>query len=159
MATREEMMKANVDPATYLAYHEDWYDGSIRGLDAELARFFERLRNAGLDERTLVFFISDHGEEFQDHGRMWHGQSAYGELAHVPMLVRWPGGVPAGRTVDNIVELIDVMPTMIELNGLTGPKTMQGQSLAAARDGVRLQQIMERAACDHGEATDESPKR
>lgn len=129
MATRDEMLKAGVDPAVYLAYDQDWYDASIKALDAELARLFERLRSDGLDSRTAVAFLSDHGEEFQDHGRMWHGQSAYGELAHVPLLVRWPGGVPAGRKVDEVVQLIDVMPTLLDFSRLSHPKGIQGQSL------------------------------
>ena len=69
---------------------------SIRALDSELARLFERLRSAGVDRDTAVVFLSDHGEEFQDHGRMWHGQSVYGEMVHVPLVVRWPASVPAG---------------------------------------------------------------
>src|SRR5439155_19880316 len=69
-----------------------------------------------------------------DHGRMWHGQSAYGELAHVPLLVRWPGVIPGGRKVDDVVELIDVMPTLIELSGLNGRKAMEGQSLVPFLD-------------------------
>jgi arylsulfatase A-like enzyme len=129
MATTDEMKAAGVDPATYLAYDEDWYDGSIRGLDAEIERLFERLRADGLDDRTAVVFMSDHGEEFQDHGRMWHGQSAYGELAHVPLMFRWPGHVPSGRRVDELVESIDIMPTMLDVSGLTHPRAIQGQSL------------------------------
>jgi len=129
MATTEEMRAAGVDPATYLAYDEDWYDGSIRSLDSEIGRLFERLRADGLDNRTAVVFMSDHGEEFQDHGRMWHGQSAYGELAHVPLMIRWPGHVPAGRKVDALVESIDIMPTVLDFSDLPQPRAIQGQSL------------------------------
>jgi arylsulfatase len=129
MATREEMVKAGVDPAAYIAYDKDWYDSSIRGLDAELARLFERLRTTGLDEKTAVMFLSDHGEEFHEHGRMWHGQSAYGEMMRVPLVVRWPGGVAAGRVVNEPVQLIDVMPTLLDLSRLEPAKGMQGQSL------------------------------
>jgi len=129
MATTEEMKAAGVDPASYLAYDKDWYDGSIRALDAEIGRLFERLRGAGLDERTAVVFMSDHGEEFQDHGRMWHGQSAYGELAHVPLFFRWPGGIPAGARVDEVVESIDIMPTVLDFSQLASPKGIQGQTL------------------------------
>lgn len=129
MATVEEMKAAGVNPAAYLAYDKDWYDGSIRALDSEIARLFERLRANGLDDRTAVVFMSDHGEEFHDHGRMWHGQSAYGELAHVPLLLRWPGHVPAGRRIDDLVESIDIMPTLLDFSDLPHPKTMQGQSL------------------------------
>lgn len=130
MATTEEMKAAGVDPATYLPYDEDWYDGSIRALDAEIARLFERLRADGLDDRTAVVFMSDHGEEFQDHGRMWHGQSVYGELTHVPLFIRWPGRIPAGGRVDELVESIDIMPTVLDFSQLPHPKAIQGQSLA-----------------------------
>jgi arylsulfatase A-like enzyme len=130
MATREEMTKAGVDPAAYLAYDKDWYDSSIRAMDAELARLMERLRAAGLQDKTAVVFLSDHGEEFHEHGRMWHGQSVYGEMIRVPLVVRWPGHV-AARRVDDPVQLIDVMPTLLDLSGLTHPEGLQGQSLVS----------------------------
>jgi arylsulfatase len=130
MATREEMIKAGLDPAAYIAYDRDWYDSSIRGLDAELARLFERLRRAGLDDKTAVVFLSDHGEEFHEHGRMWHGQSNYGEMIRVPLIVRWPGRIPAGGVVEQAVQLIDVMPTLLDFSQLAHPEGLQGQSLA-----------------------------
>jgi len=129
MATREEMLKAGVDPAAYLAHDKDWYDGSIRGMDAELARLFERLRVLGLDRDVAVAFLSDHGEEFHEHGRMWHGQSVYGEMMHVPLVVRWPGGLEGGRVIDEPVQLVDVLPTLLDLSGLERPEAFQGQSL------------------------------
>ena len=128
MATTEEMKAAGVEPASYLAYDKDWYDGSIRALDAEISRLFERLRADGLDDKTAVVFMSDHGEEFQDHGRMWHGQSAYGELAHVPLLMRWPGHLAPAR-IDDVVESIDIMPTLLDFSELPHPKSIQGQPL------------------------------
>src|SRR5439155_6140108 len=115
---------------SYLAYDKDWYDGSIRALDAEVSRLVERLRADGLDDRTAIVFMSDHGEEFQDHGRMWHGQSAYGELAHVPLFIRWPGQIPAGGKIDELVESIDIMPTVLDFSQLSHPKGIQGQTLA-----------------------------
>jgi arylsulfatase A-like enzyme len=130
MATPEEMVKAGVDPAAYLAHDKDWYDSSIRALDAELARLFERLRATGLDRNTAVVFLSDHGEEFHEHGRMWHGQSTYGEMVRVPLVVRWPDRVPAGGVIDEPVQLIDVMPTLLDVSRLQPPQGLQGQSLA-----------------------------
>ena len=128
MATREEMIKAGVDPAAYIAYDKDWYDSSIRGMDTEVARLIERLRAAGLHEKTAVVFLSDHGEEFHEHGRMWHGQSVYGEMVRVPLIVHWPGQV-AARRVDEAVQLIDVMPTLLDMSRLAHPEGLQGQSL------------------------------
>ena len=130
MATVEEMKAAGVDANAYLAYDKDWYDGAIRALDAEIARLVERLRAAGLDDKTAIVFMSDHGEEFQDHGRMWHGHSVYGELAHVPLFFRWPGRVGAGTRVDEVVQSIDIMPTLLDFSQLPHPPGIQGQSLA-----------------------------
>lgn len=130
MATAEEMVAAGVDPAAYIAYDLAWYDGSIRGLDTEMSRLLERLRVLGIDRDVAIAFLSDHGEEFHDHGRMWHEHSAYGELMHVPLIIRWPAGVAAGRVIDDPVHLLDVMPTLLDFARLPQPKGIQGQSLA-----------------------------
>ena len=135
MATSEEVAAAGVASDVYVETLEDWYDGSIRAMDVELGRLLETLQNLGLHERTLVVFTSDHGEEFLDHGRMFHGQGVYAELNHVPLVVHWPGKLPAGRTVDEVVQSIDIMPTLLELAGLTTPSVAQGQSLVPLLGG------------------------
>jgi arylsulfatase A-like enzyme len=130
MATREEMLEAGVDPDAYIAYDLAWYDGSIRGLDTEMGRLLERLRTLGLDRDVAIAFLSDHGEEFLDHGHMWHEHSVYAELVHVPLVLRWPAGIAAGRVIDDPVHLLDVMPTLLDFAGLPQPTGIQGQSLA-----------------------------
>ena len=129
MPARDELVKAGVDPERFIAYEKDGYDGSIRSMDAELGRLRERLGELGLDRRTLIAFLADHGEEFLEHGRTFHNQSIYGELTNVPLFFWWPGGVPAGRRAAETVELIDVMPTLLALSGLAAPKGIQGASL------------------------------
>jgi len=129
MATRDELIRAGLDPAWFLQYSKDWYDGSIRGMDDEIARLVERLRGLGIEDRSLIAFYADHGEEFHEHGRMWHGQSVYGELLRVPLILWGPGRIPKGRRIEEPVELIDVMPTLLDLSGLRVPKEAQGQSL------------------------------
>jgi arylsulfatase A-like enzyme len=129
MATREELVKAGLDPDAYMRFSKDWYDGSIRGMDTELARLFERMEELGLRDRSLVAFYADHGEEFHDHGRMWHGQSVYGEMVRVPLILWGPGRVPKGVKVEEPVELIDLMPTLLEYADLPVPQGVQGQSL------------------------------
>jgi arylsulfatase A-like enzyme len=129
MATREEMAKAGIDPAWFLQYSKDWYDGSIRGMDDEIARLTERLRELGQEDRSVIAFYADHGEEFHEHGRMWHGQGVYGEMLRVPLILWAPGRVPKGTRVEEPVQLIDVMPTLLELSGLRVPGGVQGQSL------------------------------
>jgi choline-sulfatase len=129
MPGRDDLVRAGVDPDRYIAFEKDAYDGSIRGMDAEIGRLRERLGELGLDRRTLLAFLADHGEEFFEHGRSFHNQSIYGELTNVPLFFWWPGGVPAGRRAPDTVQLIDVMPTLLELSGLDAPKGMQGASL------------------------------
>ena len=126
---REELEAAGVDPDVYNAHQLDWYDGSIRGLDAEIARLMEGLEQRGVAGDTLLGFVSDHGEEFMDHGWGWHGNTVYGESVNVPLLLRWPGVLPAGMVVDPTVESLSLMPTLLELAGIPVPETAQGQSL------------------------------
>jgi arylsulfatase A-like enzyme len=129
MATREELQKAGIDPEAFIRYSKDWYDGSIRGMDTEIGRLVERLSNLGLADRTAIAFYADHGEEFHDHGRMWHGQSVYGEMIRVPLIFWAPGRVAKGLKIEEPAQLIDVMPTLLDLSGLRSPETAQGQSL------------------------------
>ena len=130
MPTRGDLVKAGLDPEAYIAGDRDWYDGSIRGMDAEIGRLLERLREWGLDRRTLVVFTGDHGEEFLEHGRTYHGQSTYGELSNVPLVFWRPGSIPAGRRVAATVETLDIMPTLLEAARLPAPPGIQGRSLA-----------------------------
>ncbi|HVR72247.1 MAG TPA: sulfatase [Vicinamibacteria bacterium] len=137
MATPDELRAAGIDPAAFIRYSKDWYDGSIRGMDAEIARLVERIEELGLRDRSLVAFFADHGEEFHEHGNMWHGRTVYGEMMRVPLIMWGPGHVPEGLSVEDPVQLVDIMPTLLETSGLSVPKEAQGQSLRpllAARD-------------------------
>jgi len=129
MATRDELVKAGLDPAAFIRFSKDWYDGSIRGMDTEIARLVERMQELGMRDRSLVAFYADHGEEFHDHGRMWHGQSVYGEMVRVPLILWGPGRVPKGVKIEEPVELINLMPTLLEYADVPVPPGIQGQSL------------------------------
>jgi arylsulfatase A-like enzyme len=129
MPTWAELEEAKLDPRGYVGRDRDWYDGSIRGMDAEIGRLRERLRALGLRDKTLLVFTGDHGEEFLEHGRTFHGQTAYGELTGVPLILWGPGWVPQGRVVAGSVQTIDIMPTLLELSRLPIPPQAQGASL------------------------------
>jgi arylsulfatase A-like enzyme len=128
MPTAAELAAAEVDPDLFVDTEHDWYDASIRGMDAEIARVLERLEQLGIDDETLIVFMSDHGEEFLEHGRHFHGNNAYGEMLNVPLMMWWPGVIPAGRS-DELVQSIDVMPTVLDLARIGVPPEAQGQSL------------------------------
>jgi arylsulfatase A-like enzyme len=128
MPTDTELAAAKIDAEKYVDQEIGWYDGSIRALDAEVGRLLERLAELELEDKTLIAFVSDHGEEFLEHGRHFHGQSVYGELNRVPMILKGPG-VAQGIRVSETVESIDLMPTILDLVGLDPPAEVQGQSL------------------------------
>lgn len=106
-------------------------------MDAEIGRLLENLKRNGLLESTLIVFFSDHGEEFHEHGGVFHGQSVYGELTDVPLFFYWPAGLPSGRGIPETVRSIDIMPTVVELSGLPAPAEMQGQSLMPLINGAQ----------------------
>ena len=133
--SREELAKAGVDEESFVAHEKNWYDGSIRGVDDQLARLVETLDELGLTDRTLLAFCSDHGEEFLEHGNHWHGMTTYGEVANVP-LVLWGRGVPQGQVVEATVQNLDLAPTLLELSGLPIPERAQGRSLRPFLEGA-----------------------
>jgi arylsulfatase A-like enzyme len=104
----------------------DLYDAGVRQMDDELARL---LGGLGDDPGLMVVLVSDHGDEFLEHGGVLHGRTQYQELVRVPMLVRGPG-VPSGRRVKTTVSLIDVMPTILTAVGVRVPSNVDGSDLA-----------------------------
>jgi arylsulfatase A-like enzyme len=107
---------------------KDLYDAGIREMDDALAAFFARFRELGLGDDTLLVLVSDHGEEFLEHGGISHN-SVYQEVMHVPLIIRLPGAARGGTRVATRVRLIDVMPTLLQLVGLQAPPGIQGETL------------------------------
>ena len=148
LPTKEEYLKTGNSPEELLKIYTDWYDGSIRGADAEIGRLLEALRDMGLEKDTLFVWATDHGEEFWEHGKLFHGQSVYGELNQVPMVFHWPNSpdIRKGVMVDKMVQNLDIMPTILDLVGITGPTNMQGRSLVPLLNGSGVPTWQERPA-------------
>jgi len=104
-----------------LAHLVSLYDGEIAYVDHELGRLFGEIRKMGLSEDSVIVFTSDHGEEFREHGSFGHGFTLYDEQLLVPLLIVWPGRLREGHRVNETVQLIDIVPTIIDLLGLQGP--------------------------------------
>jgi arylsulfatase A-like enzyme len=111
------------------AYLEALHNAEITQSDTAFGAFIQDLKTAGLYENSAVIVISDHGDEFWDHGDCGHAQGSHQELVHVPFIIRAPGLLPAGRVVDADVEAMDLSPTLLALSGLPIPESMQGRSL------------------------------
>ena len=114
----------------------DLYDGAIRYVDDQIRRILDELDRQGLAGNTLVIITSDHGDEFLDHGDIFHKSPfLYDELIHVPLLVRYPGD-SGGRRESAIVRHIDIMPTLLALFGLPVDGAAQGRSLLPLLGGT-----------------------
>jgi choline-sulfatase len=117
------------------AYLESLHNAEITQSDEAFRVFIADLKAAGLYDTSAVVVISDHGDEFWDHGDVGHAQSVHQELVHVPLMIRAPGVFPAGKVIDADVEAMDLMPTLLDLAGVAIPPETQGSSLVSlARD-------------------------
>jgi arylsulfatase A-like enzyme len=119
------------------------YEAEIMHNDKVVEEFFRRLDAMGLSENTLVVMMSDHGEYLGDRGffgnRMWdHRPPGYMVGTHVPLMFVYPGRFATPKRIAAPVQLIDVMPTVLELAGVErGDLLLQGQSLTGLIDGER----------------------
>lgn len=111
------------------------YEGEVAYWDRQ---FSILARELGLDaDNVLLAFTADHGEEIAEHGNLGHSQSLHEELVRIPLLIRWPAGLPRGKRITAPVSLIDVYPTLVRLAGLHVPAAVQGRSLAAEMRGSK----------------------
>ncbi|MEK6608082.1 MAG: sulfatase-like hydrolase/transferase [Myxococcota bacterium] len=101
------------------------YDAEVSVVDAALERLIVGLD--AVDRPTVLVVTADHGEEFGEHGGVYHGSSLYEEQTRVPLLLAAPGLAP--RRVPEPVELVDVAPTLLRLLGVVPPATMLGDDL------------------------------
>lgn len=112
----------------------DDYDREIRFVDDQVRELMNTVDVLGLRDSTLVVIVSDHGEEFAEHGLYQHGSAVYEETLRVPLIFRGTE-VSAGRRYSTAVSLVDVMPTLLELANLAIPERLDGASLASAVRG------------------------
>lgn len=105
------------------------YKGEIHYLDRALKKFLDRQQALPFAGNTIVVLTADHGEEFCEHGKLGHGETLYNTVLHVPLGFYWPGRIERG-SYDGPVELVDVMPTLLELAGEAVPPALDGISLA-----------------------------
>jgi arylsulfatase A-like enzyme len=111
------------------------YSGEVLYADSRFGELMKKLRDLGIDDRTLVVVTSDHGEEFGEHGRWAHGESIYGEVLRVPLIVRVPNGSGAGRRITTPVSLVDVVPTVLDYASVPVPANLDGQNQRARIEG------------------------
>ena len=139
VVSRAVCTRAGIDPNRFIQRAIDRYDGEVLHNDWRLEQLIDKLKQLGILDNTLIIVVSDHGEEFLEHGWTAHGQSLYQELTHGVFVMWNPKLIPTPRRVAEPVQLIDVMPTVLDLLGLKVPDMVQGQSLAAFANGGHFQ--------------------
>jgi arylsulfatase A-like enzyme len=106
------------------------YDGEISANDYWFAVFLERLKELDLDNDTLVIFMADHGEHLGEHGLWSHNPPSYVQVLHTPLIMVYPRRISGDLVVNEIVQNLDIMPTILELAGVDGEALLiQGNSL------------------------------
>lgn len=105
------------------------YYAMVSLVDDETKRILDRLESLGLGDDTIVVFTSDHGEMLGDHQLLLKGPMLYDCAVRVPLIMRWPGRLPAGERRKELVQWIDLTSTFIDLSGLEPMPTAQGTSL------------------------------
>jgi len=113
------------------------YLGVVSLLDSQIGRVLDALDRLGLRDRTLVVYSTDHGDMCGSHGMVDKHYVMYDDVVRVPLIMRWPGVVPAGRTVTDFASnAIDLPSTFCEAAGAVCPSTFQGTSLLGAAAGT-----------------------
>lgn len=123
--------------AEEVAAERSAYEETIGELDHYLSELLEELRRRGAMDRTLVIITSDHGEQFGEHDWYTHGNSLYWRVLHVPLVISFPGRVPAGERIGAPVSLRDLPATVWSFVAPGEPSPFPGESLFGAEAGGR----------------------
>lgn len=110
------------------------YYAHVSALDYNVGRLMAALDRLGLTDDTIVVFSSDHGDMLWAHGRR-NKQQPYEESIHIPLIIRWPGHLPAGKVSDVLIGVADHTPTLLGLAGAPVPTTMNGLDLSSRLTG------------------------
>lgn len=105
------------------------YAGEVEFADREIGRFLDYLKQRGLMDDTIIVFLSDHGEELNEHGQVGHIHNLYTQSLQVPLIVRDPRTDHKGIRIPRTARFIDIAPTILDMVGLHTPDYMQGRTL------------------------------
>ncbi len=122
------------------------YYASVAYMDAQVGKVLDALENAGLDDKTIVIFTSDHGYHLGEHD-FWAKVSLHEESALVPLIICVPGQKPA--VCNSLVELLDLYPTITSLCGLEVPERLQGRNISRLLD-TPTAEVRDAAFCVNG---------
>jgi arylsulfatase A-like enzyme len=128
---------------------ESFYVEEVIRIDQRIGELYDFLEKNGFLDETILVLLSDHGEEFGDHGGQdrgnefpydrgaFHGHTLYDELLRIPLIIRYPEKIEGGTVISRQVRSLDIMPTILSLAGVSSDLKMEGVSLF--QDGLRVE--------------------
>lgn len=119
------------------AFYAALYDEKINDMDVRLNDFLDQIKQMGLLDNSLVMIVSDHGDEFMEHGAIDHGQSLYDELTHVLLMIHFPHQT-VGSVIEQKVNSFDGLPTVLDAAGVAIPHQISAVSLMPLLRGARF---------------------
>lgn len=128
MDLSEKRKRGPVDPDEIIAL----YKGEITYLDGELGKLLDLLEETGIHRQTLVVLVADHGESMTEKGILFCHAGLYNQVLHVPLILCWPGRLPAGPKVETAASPVDILPTLLWLLELPAQERSSGISLVPA---------------------------
>lgn len=112
------------------------YCDAIKYNDERIGELIKYLKERGEYENTLFILFGDHGEQFMEHGEYGHCSAPYNEVIKIPLIVKFPGQEHAGREVKEVVSILDIYPTILEILGVKGNLSdTDGKSLIKSLQG------------------------
>jgi len=111
------------------------YDGAVAYMDSCIQAIFQALEAHGILDETIIAFNSDHGETLYDHECWFDHHGLYEPTLHVPLILRYPGKVAAGRRMSGFNLHQDLAPTLLELAGIETDIPLDGKSLVPMMRG------------------------
>jgi arylsulfatase A-like enzyme len=153
----ENVLLTNTMTASYLNKFSNLYDAEIRRVDRNIGKVLRALQKKSVYERSCIILCADHGEEFFEHGGLFHRSKLYNELIKVPLLIHLPDQ-KFHRSVSKRVGLIDLLPTIAEYLGIDiDPAVYEGESFAEmlgtlpSRQGENEKMLAAEAFYDQGD--------
>ncbi len=112
------------------------YDAGVAAADDVVGHLVRYLKAHQLYDQSTILLLSDHGEGLGEHGEQAHGLFLYEEALHIPLIVKQAAGQGAGRRVKDLVQQVDLLPTILDLAKAPIPGNARGRSLKAILDGT-----------------------
>jgi len=135
--THNKQFKSDVPEEKKLGM-ELLYDADVRAFDFYFGKFVEYLKRKNIYKRSTIVFLSDHGEEFFEHGGWFHGHSHYDEMIRIPIIIKFPDNQYQGSEIKDLAGVIDILPTLGEFLGVDTKADTDGISLMPLIKGGNL---------------------